>query len=253
MSDVLKIVIPAYNESQNIERTVRDWYPVVEAHNGGGKSRLVIVNDGSKDDTYDKLLELAKDFPMLEPMTKQNGGHGPTLIVGYKHAIASGADFVFQTDSDGQTDPAEFEQMWEARHDYDAQFGNRTERGDGNDRAFVEKTLCRILKHYFGVEMPDANAPFRLMSADFLRDYLPKLPVDYNLPNAMLSTYGVYYDRKVRFVPITFKPRQAGTNTINVKRIVKIGWDALADFRRLSQEAKADKAAGASNPSVATA
>lgn len=236
MSDVLYIVIPAYNEAANIERTVAEWYPVVEAHPGDGKSRLVIVNDGSKDNTWEMLQALAADRPLMEPLTKPNGGHGPTLIYGYKHAIASGADWVFQTDSDGQTDPNEFPLMWDERNSYDAQFGNRTERGDGQDRAFVERTLCRILKHYFGVSMPDANAPFRLMSAQFLRDYLPKLPEDYNLPNAMLSTYGVYYGRKVRFVPVTFKPRQAGKNTINIKRIVGIGWKALADFRQLAKE-----------------
>ena len=236
MSDSLYIVMPAYNESENIARTVEDWYPVVEAHDGGGSSRLVVVNDGSKDDTYGRLLELAKDRPLLQPLDKPNGGHGPTLIFGYRHVIDSGADWVFQTDSDGQTDPTEFDAMWDARGSYDAQFGNRTERGDGKDRAFVERTLCRILKHYFGVSMPDANAPFRLMSAKFLGDYLPKLPADYNLPNAMLATYGVYYGRRVRFVPVTFKPRQAGKNTINVRRIVGIGWKALADFRRLAKE-----------------
>ena len=42
--DTLYIVIPAYNESENIKRTIEEWCPVVEKHNGGGASRLV---DGS--------------------------------------------------------------------------------------------------------------------------------------------------------------------------------------------------------------
>ena len=50
----LYVVIPAYNEELNIERCVDDWYSVVEKHNDGGTSRLVIVNDGSKDQTYEK-------------------------------------------------------------------------------------------------------------------------------------------------------------------------------------------------------
>ena len=45
----LFIVIPAYNEAENIERTVSEWYPIVESHNKEGQSRLVIINDGSKD------------------------------------------------------------------------------------------------------------------------------------------------------------------------------------------------------------
>ena len=44
----LYIVIPAYNESENIEKTIDQWYQVVERHNDEGKSRLVIINDGSK-------------------------------------------------------------------------------------------------------------------------------------------------------------------------------------------------------------
>jgi len=56
--DTLYIVIPAYNESENIKRTIEEWCPVVEKHNGGGASRLVIINDGSRDDT----VKVAKNW-----------------------------------------------------------------------------------------------------------------------------------------------------------------------------------------------
>ena len=49
----LYIVIPAYNEEENIEQVVRDWYPVVEGI--GGESRLVVIDDGSKDSTWAKM------------------------------------------------------------------------------------------------------------------------------------------------------------------------------------------------------
>ena len=61
--DKLYIVIPAYNEQDNIEEVVKDWYPVIEKT--GEEGRLVIIDDGSKDATYQKLLELAKDRPQL--------------------------------------------------------------------------------------------------------------------------------------------------------------------------------------------
>lgn len=234
--DCLYIVVPAYNESENIKNLVDDWYPVVERHDGKGRSRLVVINDGSRDNTYEILEELAKERPLLHPLTKPNGGHGPTVLYGYRYALQQGADYIFQTDSDGQTNPDEFEAFWSERKNYDAVFGNRTVRGDGNDRAFVEKTLCRILKHYFGVTIPDSNAPFRLMTAAYLREYLPKMPEDYNLPNVMLTTFGIYYHRKVRFIPITFKSRQGGTNSINVKKITKIGWQALKDFKAIRRK-----------------
>lgn len=234
--DSLYIVMPAYNEEANIEKTIREWYPVVEKYNGDGKSRLVIFNDGSKDSTYEKGAALMSELPLFEMRTKPNSGHGPTVIHAYKYAIEAGADYVFQTDSDGQTNPAEFDAFWEDRKNYDGIFGVRTKRGDGKDRAFVEQVVCFLLRLYFGVKVKDANAPFRLMKADVLAKYLPKLPENYNLPNIMMTTYFNYYGEKVNFKEITFKPRTAGTNSINIKRIVKIGWNALGDFRRLKKE-----------------
>lgn len=158
------------------------------------------------------------------------------MLYGYRFAIENKADWVFQTDSDGQTNPAEFDQFWENRSEYDAIIGNRVVRGDGNDRKFVENTVCFLLKLFFGVKVEDANAPFRLMKTSLVEKYIWKLPKDYNLPNIMFTTYFTYFNEKVKFIPITFKPRQAGTNTINVKRIVKIGWQALGDFMRLRKE-----------------
>ena len=236
--DKLYIVVPAYNESENLDNLIRDWYPVIEKHNGDNDSRLVIINDGSKDNTYELLQEYAKTRPLIQPMTKQNGGHGSTVLFGYRYAIAEGADYIFQTDSAGQTDPDEFEQFWKNRKEYDAIIGHRIVRGDGKSRKFVENTVCILLRMIFGVKVQDANAPFRLMKADLVKKYIDRLPKEYNLPNIMFTTYFVYYNEKVKFIPITFKPRQAGSNTINIKKIIKIGWKALGDFRQFKKGMK---------------
>lgn len=234
----LFIVMPAYNEQDNIADTLAAWYPVVERHAANGESRLVAVNDGSKDDTFAMMQKFAKDHPLFTPLTKPNGGHGPTVIYAYNYAIEQGADWIFQTDSDGQTNPDEFEAFWEAREAYDGIFGNRTVRGDGNSRAMVEKVVCLLLRIYFGVKVPDANAPFRLMRAEKVAKYLKKLPEDYNLPNIMMTTYFVYYKERVSFREISFKPREKGTNSINIKKIFKIGWQAVMDFRMLKKGMK---------------
>ncbi len=235
MSDVLYIVMPAYNEEANIKTTLDSWYPVIEKHNKTGSSRLVVVNDGSKDNTYKMMQEYAETHPLFIPLTKPNGGHGSTVIFAYDYAVKNGADWIFQTDSDGQTNPDEFEAFWNEKDNYDAIFGNRTVRGDGKSRAFVEKVVCMLVKHYFGVKVPDANAPFRLMRADKLSKYLGKLKPDYNLPNIMMTTYFVYYKDRVTFKEISFKPREKGTNSINIKKIIKIGQQALKDFRELKK------------------
>ena len=184
-------------------------------------SRLVIIDDGSKDKTYTVMQEYASTRLLFQPLTKPNGGHGHTVLYGYRYAIEKGADYIFQTDSDGQTNPGEFTQFWKEKEKYDAIIGNRVVRGDGKDRKFVENTVCFLLRIIFGVKVKYANAPFRLMKTSLVDKYIDKLPGDFNIPNIMFTTYFVYHHEKVEFLPITFKPRQGGTNSINIKKIVR--------------------------------
>ncbi len=234
MEDSLYIVVPAYNESENIEKLIDGWYNVIEKF-GGENSRLVIIDDGSRDNTYEIARKAAETRPLLTAVTKPNGGHGATVLFGYRYALENGADYVFQTDSDGQTDPAEFEGFWKLRTSYDAVIGSRPDRQDGAARKLVEKVLLVLLRLTFGVSVPDSNAPFRLMKSSLLAKYLPKLPEDFNLPNVMLTTYFAYFKENIKFVNITFKPRQGGTNSINIKKIFKIGRKAVGDFRSLKK------------------
>lgn len=235
----LYIVIPAYNESENIEQLVKDWYPIVEKYNGNGLSRMVVIDDGSKDNTYSLLQQLAADRPMLVPLTKPNGGHGATVLYGYRYAIENNADYIFQTDSDGQTLPEEFHDFWAMKDHCDAILGNRKNRQDGFSRKFVENTLRLILRLTFGVRVPDANAPFRLMKRQLVEKYIRKIPENFNLPNVMFTTYFAYFKENLAFKAVTFKPRQGGTNSINIRKIVKIGWTALKDFYQLKKSINA--------------
>ena len=73
------------------------------------------------------------------------------------------------------------------------------------------------------------------MRATELEKYLSKLPEDYNIPNIMLTTYFTFYKSRVSFKEISFKPRNAGTNSMNVKKIIGIGIKALGDFHRLKK------------------
>ncbi len=232
--DTLYLVMPAYNEEANIEGVVKSWYKVLDL--AGEDSRFIIADSGSVDATHSILLDLQKEYPKLVILPDTLKQHGPKLIAMYDYAIKQGADYIFQTDSDGQTNPDEFEAFWNKREDYAAIIGNRVVRGDGKDRKFVENVVCFLLRLYFGVKVQDANAPFRLMKADVVAKYLPKLPEDYNLPNIMMTTYLSYYKEAVDFEEITFKPRQGGENSIDIPKIVKIGWKALGDFRRLKSE-----------------
>ncbi len=231
--DKLYIVIPAYNEEENIESVVNDWYPVVEK--AGGESRLVVIDDGSHDSTYKKMQELAKERPMFTPVTKQNEGHGATVLYGYQYALDAGADYVFQTDSDGQTLPEEFWPFWEKREDYAMVIGHRKGRQDGASRVFVTKTLKLVCRICFHVTVTDANTPFRLMQAGTLAENMKLVPEKFNLSNVILSVIYAKKKQKVLYLPITFRPRQGGVNSINLKKIFKIGKKALHDFRMINR------------------
>ena len=232
MRDSLCIVMPAYNEEENLEKVLADWYPVLRPHEGDGKSKLIVVDDGSTDGTYGMLLRLKEQYPLLCPVRKENGGHGPALIEGYRLALLTGADYIFQTDSDGQTLSSEFERFWRQRLPGGAVIGFRPVRGDGAFRAFVEKVLCAILFVIFGVRLKDANAPFRLMHRDLLASYLGRIAPDYALPNVMLTTFFAYYHEPVRFRRITFRDRQGGSGSINLKKIFFIGLREISAFLR---------------------
>lgn len=229
----LYIVIPAYNEQDTIKNVIDDWYPVVDKI--GGESKLVIVNDGSKDRTAEILDQYSESHERLIGFTKENGGHGAAVLYGYQYALDAGAEYIFQTDSDGQTVSAEFWGFWKKRRAYDMVIGHRTKREDGFSRIVVTKVLKLVLLLLFHVSIPDANTPFRLMKASTLAQYLPLIPPGYNLSNVIISV--IYKKKKlaVKYIPITFRPRQGGVNSINMKKIIGIGRQAWKDFRTINK------------------
>lgn len=236
MSDVLYIVMPAYNEEANIESVVAQWHPIVEKLNN--ESRLMIVNDGSKDNTSSMLQSLKEKYSLLLPIDKANSGHGATLLFAYRKAIEANADYIFQTDSDGQTDPDEFWQFWDNRENYDFQIGSRNERQDGFGRVIVTRVLRLLVWFVFGTWVKDANTPFRLMKVERLKPILDVIPSDFFLSNVVISTIAVKWGERCKWYPITFKPRQGGVNSINFKRIFKIGIQAIGDFRKINKNLK---------------
>lgn len=239
MKDKIYFVLPTYNEEANIEEVIREWHPICEKIQAEGhEAKLVIANDGSKDNTFGILEGLQAKYAHLVALDKPNSGHGATVLFLYHYAIEHGADYIFQTDSDGQTRPDEFWQMWENREQYDFQIGTRGGRQDGANRVFVTKTLRLVVWMMFHVWVKDANTPFRLMKVEKLKPILEIVPKDYNLANVAISSIAVRWNYNIGWYPITFRPRQGGVNSINMKRIFGIGKKALRDFRQINQSLK---------------
>lgn len=230
----LVIVIPAYNEEMNIEAVVKQWHPVAEKT--GGQSRLYVIDDGSKDGTEKKLRQLTAEYPGLCVVSKKNQGHGATIYYGYRLALEDGADYIFQTDSDGQTLPEDFAQLWEHRKECGLMIGSRRNRQDGWQRVLVTRVLRFVIRVTFGCRVEDANTPFRLMEKKQLSQVLDEIPKEHSLTNVLMSVFYTKHGWNVQYFPITFRPRQGGKNSINMKRIIGIGNRALCDFWRLGRK-----------------
>ena len=73
------------------------------------------------------------------------------------------------------------------------------------------------------------------MQAEYLEKNLKVIPENYNLPNVVLSVLYAKKKEPVLYIPITFRPRQGGVNSINMKKIFKIGKQAWKDFREINR------------------
>ena len=78
--------------------------------------------------------------------------------------------------------------------------------------------------------MLDANTPYRLMSAETLKENLKYVPDDFFLTNVAVSAIYKKRHQKVHFIPISFRPRQGGTNSINIFKIFKVGLSSIRSF-----------------------
>ncbi len=231
----LAIVMPIYNEAANIETVVAEW--LNELNRLGVSFQLLAINDGSKDRTSEVLQNLAKLHPdVIIPIDKKNAGHGQACRTGYALAIARESEWTFQIDSDGQCDPQYFASFWNARQGVDCVFGVRTTRDDGFSRVLIS-AACRFLTSLVsGMDLKDLNVPYRLMRTPVLKEALLKIPEDFDMQNAALTlTLKRKSTLRWKYIPIHFRDRQGGTNSINIRRIIGMGWNLLINLHRIQR------------------
>jgi glycosyltransferase involved in cell wall biosynthesis len=232
-SPKLITVIPVYNESANIESVVEEWVACLKAE--VGEFQIILLNDGSTDNSAEVLAGLAATHgDALRVVNKANSGHGRTCRMGYDLALEAGAPWVFQIDSDGQCDPVHFHDFWTRRDLFDCIYGIRTIRDDGVGRIFVS-FCCRVLVWLAaGIYIRDPNVPYRLMRAEVLRDALRTVPIDFDVQNVALSlALQKLGNVRWEFIPIHFRARQGGKNSINYRKIITLGFHTIRDLRRV--------------------
>ena len=148
------MVLPVYNEADCIAAVLRAWIATFEGL--GIDFGAIVLNDGSRDATWQQLQAFADD-PRLELVDKPNGGHGPTILRGYREAVGA-AEWAFQCDSDDEMPPDSFGELWQRREGHDAVFGYRSGRAQDFLRRVVTWASRGTVRRVRGVPRAGADA-----------------------------------------------------------------------------------------------
>jgi dolichol-phosphate mannosyltransferase len=230
----LAVVVPIYNEAETVGAVINEWSQVFDANKID--YQMILINDGSKDKTLEVLSDLeSKDADHLVIVDKPNSGHGRTCRLGYDAAVGSPCvKWVLQIDSDGQCDPVYFPEFWTARMQADCVFGKRVQRDDGFARSATSK-ICKLGVTFLGGrDISDPNVPYRLIKCNLLGEALDRIPASFNIHNVAL-TYVLKKISGIRwsYIPIRFRSRQGGCNSINLINVAHWGIDMLLELRRI--------------------
>lgn len=157
----LTVFFPAYNDAGTIASLVITSVKVAATLTPDYE--VIVINDGSKDDTAKILDELARIYPDHVRVVhhQKNRGYGGALRSGF---AAASKDFVFYTDGDAQYDPAEMALLWEKMTDgVDWVNGWKISRSDPMHRIIIGRIYHHMVKILFGLKVRDVDCDFRLM------------------------------------------------------------------------------------------
>lgn len=208
------IIIPAYNEAENIERVVDNIiqnYPQFD---------YVIVNDGSTDAT--KELCRKNRYQVLN--LPVNMGIGGAVQTGYQYALENQYDMAVQIDGDGQHDISFLEKMIQYMQEEKAAcvIGSRFVNKEGFQSSKLRRTGIQFLSilgwMLTGVRVYDITSGYRLVNHQFIKIFAWDYPSDYPEPEAIVIA--AVQGGKIVEYPVVMKERENGTSSINFKRSV---------------------------------
>ena len=214
----LALVMPLYNEEGCAFDVVMSWANMLSRLNID--YLMIVLDDGSTDRTADILNQLA-DHDRIEIVRKQNTGHGPTIMLGYRRAVEV-ADWVFQCDGDNEMPPDHFSAMWNKREDFDALFGHREGRKQNLARCLMTRGSRMIVRMIFSKGVKDVNTPYRLMRSSILRPIVEPIPIDTFAPNVVISGAIAKAKLRIHSCPVPHEPRQTGAVSLAKRKLWKI-------------------------------
>ena len=203
----LYIVIPCYNEQAVLPITAPMFLEKIESLTAQGlcneNSKVLFVNDGSKDDTWNIICGLAKQNPRFKGITlSRNRGHQNALLAGLMHA-KNECDVTISIDCDGQDDINAMDEMMRQFHDgCDVVYGVRSKRDtDTFFKRFTAESFYKFMR-LMGAETVFNHADYRLMSKRALEGLAEFKEVNLFLrgtvPLVGYKSTSVYYERNER-------------------------------------------------------
>lgn len=235
------VIIPTYNERENIENIIRKVFSLEGGYD------ILIIDDGSPDGTAAIVKRLQQEFPERLHMIERPGklGLGTAYITGFKWSIDKGYDYTFEMDADFSHNPEDLPRLYQACKDgADLAIGSRYCDGI----SVINWPIGRIIMSYYasvyvrtilGMKVYDCTAGFKCYSNKVLRTIdLDKVEMKgYGFQIEMkYTTYKLGF--KITEVPIIFVNRKAGTSKMSGGIFGEAFWGVIKlRFRKLKPKA----------------
>lgn len=208
------IIIPAYNEEENIGRVVRRMIDMAPQYD------YLVVNDGSRDSTIDICRR--ESFSYLDlPI---NMGIGGAVQAGYVYAEKNGYDIAVQMDGDGQHDIAYLDRLLDPilKNEADIAIGSRFIEKEGFQSTAGRRMGINILSGLIwittGKKIMDVTSGYRAVNRRFITIYSNDYPADYPEPEAIVAA--IMHRGRIKEVPVKMHAREGGTSSITLKKSV---------------------------------
>jgi len=220
------VVLPTYNEADNIERLVEELRSVL-----GERRRILIVDDSSPDGTgelADRLAAAYEDVGVLHRPAKQ--GLGPAYIAGFRRALDGGADLIVQMDADFSHDPADLPRLIAAAREADLVLGSRYVPGGGvGDWGAIRRAISRgggaYARRWLGVPVRDLTGGFKCFRRDVLEVVRPETVRAIGYAFQVETTYqAIRAGFRVVEVPIVFNDRRVGESKMSRAIVAEAIW-----------------------------
>jgi len=227
----VSVILPAFNEESNVADMARRCIEACEKH--FARHEIIVVDDGSADGTAQVTEELSASEPRIKLVRHpHNRGYGAALRSGFD---ASGMEWIFFTDTDGQFDPGEMSIMIQHLADYDIVAGYRMRRQDNIFRRGLGWTFTKLVNLFFGVRMRDVDCAFKFLRGDLIRS----LPLTSEGP--LINTEILFHARKkgwkVIQLGVHHYPRrsgeQTGANPIVILKAIREHWKLFFRLRAM--------------------